>query len=317
MSVVLITGAGSSMAYGFPSGSNLVDLVLQTSSDQNRARSHLHPSFQDPHRKGSIIEMTNRLNQSGSGSIDSFCASGGARDCLPELASLVSHEIMAKEGQASRRLSGDMGRDLSDNWIRFLWNQWSSTRNSIEDWEPNLLRIITFNYDRLIEWMLAQFIMRRHFIDFQKAVEIQERVFPVIHIYGKLGNYYSDDGRDRFGCMDYALEGSEGLFFGRPKKEAKEHENARSWLRSARHVYVLGLSYGKDNCNVLNPKQTKNWIDADLSSNESCLGSSYGLGLAECQNASDALGPLIVSAEDNDTLATNWIKKRARFLLSL
>lgn len=180
---VLILGAGASAPYKFPSGQALLFEIAnglkQPGSELHACVATLFPDI----ARDSIIEFGSQLRASHHASVDAFLSSQ-ARQNLVDMgksaiaASLLKHE---KPGELIRQ-----PEDFNEGkWYTFLFQQMGATEEEFEKSAKNL-SIITFNYDRSIEYALLQALKNSYGMGYNEIAQFIEAL-PVIHTYGSLG----------------------------------------------------------------------------------------------------------------------------------
>ena len=136
----LVLGAGASEPYGFPTGRTLREgLCSQFQPDYGPVPNLLYDSRVS---WSDLQRFAQFLNRSQFYSIDAFLAH------RPEFSEVGKRAI------AWRLISHEHPMALlksDDHWYQYLWN---SINESWEEFGKNL-QIITFNYDRSLEWYLA------------------------------------------------------------------------------------------------------------------------------------------------------------------
>src|SRR5207245_416239 len=94
--------------------------------------------------------------------------------------------IVAVIADAERRASPP--RTTSDHWYAYLWDHLSD--GSRDDFSTNCLKIITFNYDRSLEYFLREAIHVNYRMSLEEAERLRQSVIRIIHVYGALDGEY-------------------------------------------------------------------------------------------------------------------------------
>lgn len=255
---VLILGAGASINYGFPSGLQLKAEICKEIKHKYGSYSDLVKFTDEEH----VQDFYNNLLLSSEMSIDAFLEHNPQYLDIGRRA--IAHILIGKEKHD----------ELFDNWIdKWLdpankdkhWYQllFSKLNATFEEFEGNNLRIITFNYDRSLEYFLLRSMKAKYSEKDDKAILEKLHKIPILHIYGKLGSLpeYDSEGTpvpyDLFGNVKGMDEGSRREYIYQASQniitvhQAKElgvvMTNARLFLRWANRIYFLGFGYDQIN----------------------------------------------------------------------
>ena len=195
---VILLGAGASMPYDFPSGRTLLFeiarslnegiLHIKRGGDPDYAPLVYRSIIEHKIARQSIEFFAEDLSKTMQPSIDSFL------EMYPEYvemgkvaiaASLIPHVSL---GNITSRNQQDI------KWYEYFFNLLGSPHNIVR---MKQLSIVTFNYDRSLEYFLFNAFMNSYHLDSTQAIDLMKRI-PIIHIYGELGlpTFFSKDGRD-------------------------------------------------------------------------------------------------------------------------
>jgi len=263
-----VLGAGASVPFGFPTGIELSILIVNSVDParqiRNRSR-HIYDALKTylgiPDDR--IADFRNAFFNSGKNSIDAFL------EHRPEFMDAGKAAIAAAliwYEQPDRIMEF-----RADNWLRYTFNQISS---SLEEFRRNTLSIITFNYNRCVEWFFFNCLRNSYGRAPEECLEALSSI-PIIHLHGRLGflPWESPEGRP----FDNKIE-EEGL--RRSISQIKIiHEDisdgrdadfvtAKEILRSAERIYSMGFGFNKTNVDRLGI--------VDLDPNK-CLATALGL----------------------------------------
>ncbi len=170
---VLILGAGASSMYGFPLGSELKQNIIQRLSQEGTA---LYEQYSLMGFEQTLVKkFRDALKQSGVKSIDAFLEH---RKEFIEIGKTVIAEVLIPNENESNLFNSD------SDWYGYLLDRLNS---SPENFDKNKLTILTFNYDRSLEWYMFNAFQARYGLTKQDAIQVFNFV-PVIHLYGSLGN---------------------------------------------------------------------------------------------------------------------------------
>jgi hypothetical protein len=183
--VTLVLGAGASAPYGFPLGQNLMSEVIEKLIGESGGRSlHLIQLLKDlGFQRKQQEDFANALHDAKQTSIDAFLQERGVdfldigKACIA--ACLIPYEYLFNLKQMEHEL---VEWQRGKRWYEYLLNLLGPYKNFAE----NQLSIITFNYDRSLEYFLFNAIKPRFKVDDKQAIEVMKAV-PIFHVYGQLG----------------------------------------------------------------------------------------------------------------------------------
>jgi len=236
----LVLGAGASTHLRYPIGTELINEVCE-----RILRRKYHHSVKDHHDVTEIEDFFIRLSRSGYYSVDAFLE---ANDDLLEVGKLLMADALKiHEVPITIFPPGRPG------WYQTLFD---SLGPSIDDIPHNQLSVITFNYDRSLEFYLHQAITHRHRITEGEALELLSQL-NIIHPHGSLGDYpaipYSthvDDESLLKICsaikVVHEIEESDEQFC------TPEFRSCHDALLAAERIYFLGFGFHEDNVRRMN-----------------------------------------------------------------
>lgn len=246
---VFILGAGASLAFGYPLGKNLVEIIKKNfdpSNPQNGIELFEGLGFS----KEEVFSFREELSLSATPSIDSFLEPRQEEErYLGKLA--IAHSLIPFEKVEPL---------FYDSWYSTFLNKLQPT---FEDFDKNKISFITFNYDRSLECFLMTALKNR-FKKNDNEVSEKLKKIPIIHLYGKLGLL----PWEKRNSGDYAREYSPLMtphFLRKSSKSLKiiydkvpdddpDFKQAKILLRQARKIYFLGFGFHKDNLERLKIK---------------------------------------------------------------
>jgi len=234
------------MPYGFPSGQGLLQMARDAGGGISRLVSHL--SHEEQRQLPTFVEAL-------SGTLDK------SLDAMLETRSDVTalgKAFMARALLNSERAAKIKTQEPEGAWYRELWAAISA--RSLEEVARNPLTIVTFNYDRSLEYSLIRALHTR---TQAPPVECAQALSPIgpIHLHGSLGPLpeqaskterlplsvpYGGDGPGvtANNCADAARS-------IRIIHEAQPHDEAfalaRRVLSSAERIVFLGFGYARQN----------------------------------------------------------------------
>jgi hypothetical protein len=220
---VLVLGAGASCHLGFPLGQKLIEEVYrfvhgQTQGIRNtgtsvpalRGEPYLVEDRKDnsvllerflglagykkdndqEYSSKDIIEFAENLHRAQPPSIDFFLETNPQYSLLGKICiifCLSRHEDQYGWYYLPSRFPDKLKDNYPDHgWYRYLWHRLVEGCKTFEDFQENKISIITFNYDRSLEYYLMEAI--KSFFDVEELQAMKAvNVVKINHVYGKLG----------------------------------------------------------------------------------------------------------------------------------
>lgn len=248
MTTVLVLGAGSSMAFGYPNGKDLRDKILTLGKANNHALAEGAGLLQDEREFNQFLKAFRFSDQD---SIDAF------------LATRREFEVIGKRSIATVLIRLEDERELfvqaaGDRWAAYLQNRLSAIE--WDAWDYSKLKIVTFNYDRAFEHYLLMTLRYRYNKSVEDAVE-KLRTLDIVHIYGSLGPTLPgvDGYRPYAPAVDidtvaYAAESLKVIPEGRNSDPSLVQ--ARELLSNAESIIFLGFAFDQTNMERLEATKT-------------------------------------------------------------
>jgi hypothetical protein len=279
----LILGAGASMDFEFPSGRDLRRKVLKMLAVPDSAGSLAlqELGFERSDRN----EFAHALQRSNASSVDAFL---GTRDGFVKIgkAAIAAALIPFEDPEKVFPL------DKPQNWLELLTMRMAGA--TLKDWTRNALAIVTFNYDRVMEFVLHSSVMHAYGLSADEAGALLSKVVRIVHVHGQLGGYpdvkqYEDlpTGLPReFSpeltgeAVRVAASGLRVLHEGGPGDAT--FAKARELIAWAEEVLILGFGYHRQSMDRLELSQTL--------PGKTCVGSCVGMEDSEWKNVHARLG---------------------------
>jgi hypothetical protein len=229
---VLVLGAGASNPYGFPLGRELRDIVCGLATSD--CRSIIADAGFDVAELSAMIDA---LRHSGYSSVDWFL------EDRPEFMRVGKAAIAAAmiPLEDPDRLFPPAAP--FDHWYEVLLNTMDTPRGAFPD---NHVGIVTFNYDRSLEYYLHRILeMRRGSLD--RAAE-ELRSIDIVHVHGTLGALAPTMPNGRAYAPDLTAEALRVavpriVVVGEASGEAAEFRRARKLLEGASKIVFLGVGF--------------------------------------------------------------------------
>lgn len=253
-STVLVVGAGASIPYGYPSGVNLVTQIVNELannpqvSDLGQKVATLRFGYDD------LMKFANELKYSGLYSVDAFL---GTRPEFVEVGKTVIAAALVPFELEHVPFDGN----LKGNWYRYLFNQLNT--NLIRGGNEQLT-ILTFNYDRSLEYYLHSCFRHTWGMDGPDLHAKMSRL-AIRHLHGSLSPlpFYAQP-TERSRAYGHGRD-SEGIgaaaksirIIHEAEDTDKEFAEASRILRLADRVCFLGFGYHYTNPRRLLPSAFK------------------------------------------------------------
>ena len=263
----LILGAGASIPYGFPSGEELMQEILEEIRP-NLGKELFRVLLGFGFKPNDIDDFYTGLKHARKFSVDEFLERQSEFEKIGKLAITLTLSTYEKKDELFEQKS-------DKDWYRHLWDKLSDT--TFEDFDKNQLSIITFNYDRSIEHFLFT-AMRALYRKSEQDCEKKLKEIPIIHVHGRLGAlpWQGKDARSyKKGVnLDEVEKISAEIKIMKEQDDSpREFEEAVYRLNSAQLICLLGFGYNPRNLQRLNAKQT--FVGKMV------YGTTLGFGVAE------------------------------------
>jgi hypothetical protein len=242
---VLVLGAGASGSYGFPLGSELRRQILavDSPSDMDYRERRLGVSANE------YTEFREAFLDSGLDSIDSFLSKQAAKRA--QMFALGKRVIALYVGRHEKEDRFRLPNEEGD-WYRQLWNAMALDIDSPERLIENKLKVLTFNYDRSLEFFLYKAARSAFHLSREEALELTRQI-PIRHVYGDLGRLGFDRAKDEMPyepleSVDSVTKAAENIRLMAVERDSPEQGKAVDWFKTAAQVCFLG--FGFDSLNV-------------------------------------------------------------------
>lgn len=279
----LILGAGASQHYGYWLGSQLKKKILRYCRSKPR---DCAPEDKLDSTWRQLEGFAARFDSDGSETIDQF---------MQKLHG--DHEREAREHgkMALAKILGDCeDRQSQLGWYGLLGNCLQAFSNS------NPLRIVTFNYDRSLEFFVSQSYMELAACSTPQSRQKFREVTEIGHIYGRLADlpHFGGEFEVEYGQMRAkgwnAWKAREPMMFIGDPIDGGTLETCKRWIQEAEYVIVLGFGYHEENVRRLG---------LDRLPRGKCLFSSgFGLHRDKLEMCSRAGATIHLGKYDEDVL---------------
>jgi hypothetical protein len=288
---VFILGAGASVPFGFPTGPQLVESILQLRKESvpeimeglmcqkifdamgfdqallNRFRSVIRHSQVE-----SIDELLSQPKNEVFDSIGKFMLAAALVRC-------EKIESLLGKGEGTNR-----------NWYTIVWRYLKSLGSIENILNESKISFITYNYDRSLECYLWN-VLKHHYGIGSHLIKkfLSENIF---HVHGQLGSYRGVGGGQKrqykptVNELDEIKAAMSGIKIIHEVNEYPKLKEIQRRLSEANQIYFIGCHYHQDNLSKLArnlPQRQKNLT---------IYGSTYGLSVMEMSSAARRLSLL-------------------------
>jgi len=321
---VLVLGAGASVPYGLPLGSELRDRIVSGLSSVRKMEEAARPALvqlsgladvlsQCGHGHNVIKALHDVLKAANPRSVDIFLQNNA--DYIPIGKHAIAAILLARENPDKLMAETTSSTDGNNTWYQYLFYQMD---RSLDVFRDAPLTIVTFNYDRSLEHFLHRRTMAHFGVGVGEARELL-KTKPILHVYGDLGQprFMLDDNR-RLSAESLAKLGYQEYIGGEPSSDVvkacgerisimPERDGgsiaviqARAAIEESEVVYFLGCAYHPENVDLL--EIHKRFGGSRL------LGSGFGLGKDERRRAA-SLFPNVRQSDfpDHPVIRGIWI----------
>lgn len=252
-STTFILGAGASVPYGYPTGFELRNDIIE--NFPRRLKAYLSKKAGDPSEADDLFReatgMVARFRDSANQSIDLWLSRNPRYAELGKIA--ITMSLLKCEGQNK---IADAVKDGSHDWFSTLFGRMTENIRLADEIAslPNHAPVfVTFNYDRLFEYMLWQ-ALRNSFTSVpEKAIEEILGKIKIFHVYGQIGLLPWQGGQKGYGS-DHTYpdvqQASRGIRIVDERTNTSLDE-AKSFIHGSEKVFFLGFSYASENISVL------------------------------------------------------------------
>ena len=239
---VFVLGAGASMPYGFPSGFQLRSRLCaakegKSSELANILAEHTGIFYKD------IVHFAQTFRDSNIASIDAFLS---RRDEFVEIGKLaIAATLCACEKPDI------IASELDDDWYFALWNAMVAEVHAPEDILKNKIKIVSFNYDRSLEYFLYSSIKNTFALSDADAKNILSQL-PIKHVYGQLGEFGSSTNHlpyiEEINGPKLRIAASGIRIIPETREQDEVFMIARHWFYESLNICFLG--FGFDQLNI-------------------------------------------------------------------
>jgi hypothetical protein len=263
---LFILGAGSSKPYGFPTARELKTDICKNSADRfSEATSDMTGDWPLRMRHDVMQELERfvaNFSNSPIDSIDLYLSLNPQYNKIGKEAIMLSILAYEKDAKFWENLPEDRRKY---DWYNYLFNKMRSeiiSDKDVDKFKENSAKLITFNYDRSLEYFLIHSLFNSFTkVDKKKLLDTFQSI-PIIHVNGKIDNLREQYvghlseweilgwGED---CPYPSLEGYltniEIIY-----KQKVDHDmigRVEEMIKSSERIFFLGFSYAMENMEIL------------------------------------------------------------------
>lgn len=247
---VLILGAGSSTPYQYLSGFRMQAEIIQKMASKDKEYNRISDIYK--YSPDDLLDFTRALKFAVAPSVDAFLETRDGREKMITIGKAAIATLLIQRENLD--LLFDPG---NFRWYDLLVQKLRHGihKKESEQFKQNNLSIITFNYDRSLEYFLFNSI--RNWYDLKSDEDKKQaldlfRSIDIIHVHGIVGqpDFLSKDGRAyhfEVGTEDFKKS------VGQIKIVHEEHINspqftkARKLISKAETIGILGFGWGEAN----------------------------------------------------------------------
>lgn len=255
----LILGAGASCHLDFPTGATLIDKVrdqgqsdLRTLENRSEESNWLNEVELDYYN--SLKALLPRIQGPRPPSIDWLLSKHP--DCHLAGKNLIAKVILTCEAEFKDSIAHRGG------WYHLLLNALVSTITNPKQLHDNQIRVVTFNYDRSLEFYLVDGL-RRLFADADQLIcRFLEENLRIAHVYGNVGNLpwpWVKENKIDYGTSIKTLADHSGIrVIGEERTSREELKKAHDNIGWAERLIFLGFGFLPQNLDQLDFRNLAN-----------------------------------------------------------
>jgi hypothetical protein len=243
---VLIIGAGASHPYELPLAYGLTRNCIGESRVEAIMKQAGNYGTRSDYGNG-IPAFKKALNLSQTSSIDALLEREEYKNYRHIGKLLIAGEIFKAESIAKILMYKS---SLSDHWYSHLRHALFNGVSK-DQFQENNLSIVTFNYDRTINYYLAQAYVNTYQLSEDKAKDVFNTI-PIIHVYGSLGNLfeYGSPAPDLGGShLDHLqlIKMSDNIKIWNEEPGNENITKAKELISKADNIFIFGFGYHREN----------------------------------------------------------------------
>lgn len=264
---VFVLGAGASCPYCYPSGEKLRIGICNNFSNDLRQLLQKEAEWTKRVLHDLIVEaerFTKIFYESGTRSIDLFLSRNLKYANLGRMAIIL--RILFSERDS---LFNENVKDKSQDWYSYFFNMITDNifnSNHIDIFRSNAVRILTFNYDRSLEYFLFKSLTNSFSEITKEIIANVLQSLNIIHIYGIIQklpwqmNFQREHLFDYKGRLDYNLLNNftKNILLIQDREKINNDDIIYE-ISHTNRIFFLGFGYAEENMSILGiPEFVKN-----------------------------------------------------------
>ena len=281
---LFVLGAGASIPYEFPSGKKLQEtlckLTARTDNPAGMALKEIGYSDEDIHN------FARTLARSKIPSIDTFLARNAQFSDIAKAA--IAALLIACESEDVL-----FKPDNDEDWYAYLWSKMAAVDIRIDMLAQNQVSFITFNYDRSLECFLHETTKSTFAVDDDASFNAWRR-FPIIHVYGDIGQFALDTSgqiiRPYLSPSVVEVASKRLRVVPEMRDDDSSSGDIRKLIILASKIIFLGFSFDEMNCQRIGLKSTFKEMKSEGDPLPEIHATTLGLSNPEVERARAAAG---------------------------
>jgi len=257
---LFILGAGASRPYNYPTGKELRRLIYENFTEDYKAiatkeksnNTYIDSEIDDEIE--SAPEFVDKFFKSSTPSIDLFLSRNPSFSNIGKKA--IALNILKAERASFFREKVDQNQD----WYSYLYHRMTENMTKPDGYKQvgqNKISIITFNYDRSLEFFLYE-SLTNSFEESSRLGQFYDTLlpFPIQHVYGKIAPlpYQKEPVFSIYHAADPNFTNLQNTYNNIRVIYERTDENLkgiREQISNAKRIFFLGFGFAKENLEAL------------------------------------------------------------------
>ena len=232
--IILVLGAGVSRPYGFPLGADLVQQIIGVN-----AKNFVAQTRPDKFSESLVKKFQEDLRNSGRRSIDRFLQQQPEHADLGK--TLIAYSLTNNEDPDEVYAGETRGGIYSYFYNNIL------DPNSPKELNSNRFVVITYNYDRSLEFFLWNALRHGFSLSNDEAAQ-HLKSLPIYHVHGSFGDITGDHAREYARNFDDVNKAPERLrIVSEDIEQSSVIHECRKEISLSRDIIFLGFAYDRAN----------------------------------------------------------------------